>query len=54
MKQYLIRFVYDFYCQGYEDATETVLVRAGTYQEACRKISVAYRNARDFFNLTLE
>lgn len=54
---YMIRFDYDHYCQGYEDATETVLVRASSYEDACLKIKAkthTYKNARNFRNLTIE
>jgi len=53
MKCYLIRFTYDFYCQGYEDAQETVLVYAEDFGYACNKIMRQYKNARDFENLTI-
>ena len=60
-KPWLIRFTYDHYCQGYEDAQETLLVYAASYTEACIKVTkghaVTGRNwqgARDFINLTLE
>lgn len=56
MKAYLIQFTYDHWCQGYEDATITVLVYASSYSFACSRISnlPEYRNARDFENLTIE
>jgi hypothetical protein len=54
MKAYLIQFTYDHWCQGYEDATISVLVYASTYGVACKKISVKYKNARYFENLTIE
>jgi hypothetical protein len=54
MKMYLIRFVFDNYCQGYEDATDSVLVYATDFWSACDKIQVKYRRARDFVNLTIE
>jgi len=51
---YLIRFTYDHYCQGYEDAQETVLVYACDFEYACYRIKRAYKNARDFENLTIQ
>jgi hypothetical protein len=51
---YLIRFTYDHYCQGYEDATEIVLVYAQDFGYACNKIMHRYKNARGFENLTLK
>lgn len=53
MKWYYIRFTYDYYCQGYEDEQETLMVQAIDYDNACRIISIDYRNARDFKDLTL-
>ena len=54
MTDLLIRFKYDFYCQGYDDAVETVLVKkVFTFEEACAKIKKKYLNARDFEDLTL-
>ena len=57
MKAYLIQFTYDHYCQGYEDATISLMVYAGDFEEACEKIEQnfsEYRNARRFENLTIE
>ena len=53
---YLVRFTYDHYCQGYEDASETVLVHAPSFFQACEKIikEGKYRKARDFENLTIK
>lgn len=53
MTTMLIRFTYDFYCQGYEDEVETVLVKALTFDAACAKIKKKYLNARDFIDLTI-
>lgn len=53
MKAYLIRFTYDYYCQGYEETEKQVLVYAENVFEACKKIEEKYPNARDFFNDTL-
>jgi hypothetical protein len=55
---FLIRFKYDYYCQGYEEEYESMLVYASTYEEACEKIKnctfpVTYNNPRQFINLTL-
>ena len=61
LKNYLIRFTYDHYCQGYEDAVETVLVRnVPSFEAGCNRIKLysslcgEYRNARDFHNLTID
>ena len=37
MKDYLIKFDYDYYCQGYEKDTISVLVRANNFEEAIEK-----------------
>lgn len=51
---FFVRFKYDYYCQGYEEATESVLVKdVKTFEVACAKIISRYKNARDFENLTL-
>jgi hypothetical protein len=51
---YLVRFNYDHYCQGYEKASETVLVKdVEDFDDACTKIAMKYKNARDFENLTI-
>ena len=50
---YLINFVYDHYCQGYEDEHMTVLVYADTFAAACEKIKIEYLNARYFKDRTL-
>ena len=52
---YLIRFDYDFYCQGYEKATETVLVYAYSYEQACNytRLDARFERPRNFENLTL-
>lgn len=53
-KDYLIQFDYDVYCQGYERATETILVRDCKDKiEACEKIRAKYYNARNFINKEL-
>jgi hypothetical protein len=52
MLQYLIRFDYDHYCQGYETETETVMIYAHSYEQACNVIKLRYEKARDFENLT--
>ena len=54
MKNYLIRFVYDQYCPGYDDATETVLVYSDSFWNACNRIRLQYKYAGDFINLTIE
>ena len=51
MKDYLVQFDYDEYCQGYEEVVETILVRnCKSFAEACEKIRAKYYNARDFKN----
>jgi len=52
---YLVQFTYDHYCQGYEDATITVLVtNTLSFADACRKIMRSkYKNPRDFINRTI-
>jgi hypothetical protein len=50
---YLIRFTYDHYCQGYEDAVETVLVYAYSFEQACNYIPLKYMSPRNFENMTL-
>lgn len=54
MKAYLIRFQHEVYCQGYEEAVETLLVYANSYAEACYKIEAKYEDAQLFENLTIE
>lgn len=52
---FLVKFTYDHYCQGFEEAEETVLVKnALSFADACIKIADNYKNARRFKNLTLE
>lgn len=53
MKWFYIRFTYDYYCQGYDDESETLMVQAIDFCNACRLISNKYENARDFKDLTL-
>lgn len=56
MNCYLIRFQYQHYCQGYETATETVLVHAINFDTACDKIraqNIKYESATNFENLTV-
>ena len=55
---YLIRFTYDHYCQGYEDAQQILLVRdINSFAAACHKVKTEYaheyKNARDFEDLTI-
>lgn len=56
MRTYLVKFDYDYYCQGYERGTETFLVYADTFEEACRRIlnGGKFLNVRNFRNLTLD
>ena len=51
---YLIKFTYEYYCQGFETTQEYALVKAASPQEAYRKIKERYEGARDFYNLTIE
>ena len=52
---FLVEFTYDYYCQGYEDDRTMVLVKAFSFDEACKKImgSNEYENPRDFKNTTI-
>ena len=51
---YYIRFKYDHYCQGWDrDVTETLMVQAIDFTNACRIIKLHYENAHDFKDLTL-
>ena len=52
---FLIKFNYDYYCQGWERTTETCLVYATDYESACIKISKQdkYKDVKDFQNLTI-
>ncbi len=52
---YLVRFEYEYYCQGYEMTTETILVKnASSYNQACELIKQRYSKAHRFENLTIE
>ena len=52
---YLIRFKYDYYCQGFDIAHETLLVRCDKgFEAACDRIKIEFTNAREFENLTIE
>jgi len=55
MKTYLIQYIYDEYCQGYEETVGMALVYAENFEEAVKKLD--YRlpndcNPRSFRNLT--
>jgi len=52
---FLIRFEYSRYCQGPEDASETVFVHAETFEDACDVIRNCgkYDTPQCFENLTL-
>ena len=54
MKAFLVWFMYDHYCQGYEDAREYALVYATSFIAATIKIKGKYRNAREFENMPIE
>lgn len=60
---YLVRFTYDQYSQGYEDVTETVLVKnAPCFEAACNQIKIIcddrgnsrFLDARDFEDMTID
>jgi len=52
---YLIRFRYEYWCQGYEWTTETILVNnVPSFETACKCITMTFKNAKDFVNLTYE
>ncbi len=53
MKWYYIRFNYDHYCQGYEETSETLMIQAVDFFNACRLIKEHYKNAKNFKDLTL-
>jgi hypothetical protein len=53
MKWFYIRFDYDHYCQGWEDESETLMIQAIDFYNACRLIKNKYENARNFKDLTL-
>jgi hypothetical protein len=53
MEYYLIRFVYTDYYPRDSREVETLLVIASSYKEACTKIGVRYKEAREFENLTI-
>jgi hypothetical protein len=58
---YLVEFVYDYYCQGWESTRETLLVHAPSFEAACNRIKIVcddrgyevYKNPTDFKNKTL-
>ena len=50
---YLVRFKYEYWCQGPEWVTETILVNnVASFESACRCITMTFENAKDFENLT--
>jgi hypothetical protein len=54
---YLIRFKYDYYCQGFEEGSETLLVKCNKgFEAACNRIKIfgKFINAREFENLTID
>lgn len=53
MKWFYIRFNYKHYCQGWEDGTETLMVQAIDFENACRLIKIKYEEAKKFKDLTL-
>ena len=42
MKWFYIRFDYDHYCQGWEDESETLMVQAINFYNACELIKDKY------------
>jgi hypothetical protein len=55
MNAYLVEFEYEEYCQGYEWVHTMVLVNSCCdFDDARYKISVNYRNAKNFINKTIE
>jgi len=54
-KGFLIRFYYDYWCQGWERTTTYLLVYAETFDEAVEQIknNKEYRNADTFENYTI-
>lgn len=53
MTCFLIRFRYEYYCQGYEWIWEYCLVYAIDFNDACEKISCEFYKAELFKNLTI-
>jgi len=55
-KPYLVEFEYEYYCQGFEWTTTTMLVYAENFMQACGKVreSTRFREARNFKNRTIE
>jgi hypothetical protein len=54
---FLVKFEYEYYCQGWEWTWGTVLVKnVKTFEDAVKKIQATkeYSGARDFKNLTIE
>jgi hypothetical protein len=50
---YLVRFRYEVYCQGYEFVTETILVsNVESFDVACECIKLSFKSAHQFENLT--
>ncbi len=52
---YLVKFDYDYYCQGYEKTEGSVLVYAFSFEQACGYITMDKRfiNPRNFENFTI-
>jgi hypothetical protein len=53
MNIFLIRFRYTGWCQGPDDRTETILVYADSFHEACMKLKRRYGDIENIENLTL-
>lgn len=60
MKQYLISFRAEYYCQGYEWSNFMRLVSADSFEEACERLKNektydwVHKTPTNFENLTLE
>lgn len=59
MKQFLIYCEYDYDCQGMDDTFGYFLVRAKSFEEACRKLKARednyfFSNPRNFQNHTID
>lgn len=60
MKQYLIRFRAEYYCQGYEYATFERLVNAFSFEDACSTLKSLktkdweINTPKEFVNLTIQ
>ena len=59
MKQYLIKFQAQYYCQGYEWGEFTMLVSADSFEDACKKLREYHtgrwerKTIKDIINCTI-